>query len=205
MNKTAEVAHSFWRAYATAFVHPLKSNDLFGQFISNPNVTGAYAEAWVKELCQQMLGHRFRISTGAIIRACDGTRDVSKIPQCDLIIWDPSELPGIFQTGDFALVPFFAAHAVIEIKRSVTDMAAFRKQLKARQLLVPNKRVFGVVVTHGSGLFDLQCTSDWLRYDEGLPHITRLLDSAGEPDTDGVMAFIYFLAQLAGHESGIAR
>jgi hypothetical protein len=29
--------------------------------------------------------------------------------------------------------------------------------------------------------------------------MTRLLDENNQPDVDGVLAFIYFLAQIAGH------
>jgi hypothetical protein len=48
--------------------------------------TGTYAEAWLRSMVRSMLGLRFRISTGAVIRATGKTGDV---PQCDLIVWDP--------------------------------------------------------------------------------------------------------------------
>jgi hypothetical protein len=35
--------------------------------------------------------------------------------------------------------------------------------------------------------------------------MTRLLDGTNKPDTDGVLAFIYFLAQIAGHSRVVAK
>ena len=34
--------------------------------------------------------------------------------------------------------------------------------------------------------------------------MTRLLDTKNVPDTNGIMAFIYFLAQVAGHSGRIS-
>jgi hypothetical protein len=45
----------YWRRFAQAFAHPLQANGLLGEFISNPCVTGAYAEAWVRSLAEQMV------------------------------------------------------------------------------------------------------------------------------------------------------
>ena len=92
----------YWDLYARAFGQPLQANGLFSGFVKNPHVTGAYAEAWIRSMTRSMLGHRFRISTGAVIRACDKKRS-GHVPQCDLIVWDPSEMPAIFESGDFAL------------------------------------------------------------------------------------------------------
>jgi hypothetical protein len=164
-----------------------------------------------------MLGHRFRISTGAVIRSADANRGQASVPQCDLIMWDPSEMPAIFESGEFALVPFFAARAIIEIKRTGTKTELAKELRDRRELLPFFGPILGVVINHPQPLFDqVACTSDWLKhYRTGQPHATRY-NKAKEPpmtrllngnvhDTDGIMAFIYFLAQVAGHKNTMAR
>jgi hypothetical protein len=110
----------YWDLYAQAFTRSLQANGLLSCFVTNQNVTGAYAEAWIRSMTRNMLGHRFRISTGAVIRSCDHlpSRRLSKVSQCDLIVWDPSEMPVIFECSEFALVPLFATRAIIEVKRT---------------------------------------------------------------------------------------
>jgi hypothetical protein len=199
-----EIWEEFWNSFAQAFTHPLKNNALLGNFITNPDVTGAYAEAWIKSLvisrCPQ-----FRVSTGAVIRSMDQTRDLKTIPQCDLIIGDSSELTALFEQGDFALVPIFSVRAIIEVKRTCSDIPKLEEQLKVRQkCLMPRfqNNVLGIVVSHPKPLFDGQLKPDWLkdRKWREKPAIIRLLsDDSQETDVDGVFAFIYFLSQLAGH------
>jgi hypothetical protein len=188
-----------WVAYAEAFAQPLQANGLVSRFVANGNVTGAYAEAWIRAMAKNMLGQRFRVSTGAVIRSSDRTRGLSRVAQCDLIVWDPSEMPGIFECGDFALVPLAAVRALIEVKRSVSTPDELAAQLKERSRLVPSRSVLGIVVSHGQSLRDFECTPDWLKNQGTRSPMTRLLDLHGQPDTNGVMAFIYFLAQVAGH------
>src|SRR5437879_2959525 len=119
MNDRWSVLDEYWKLYAQAFAQPFQANALFSNFVTNPAVTGAYAEEYVRSMIKGMLGHRFRISTGAVIRSQDKTRAAS-VPQCDVIVWDPSELPAIFESGEFALVPLFSVRAVIEVKRTGT-------------------------------------------------------------------------------------
>lgn len=200
MSDTVETWRKHWDAYAEAFTQPLQGDSLVSRFVANPNVTGAYAEAWIRETSKNMLSHRFRISTGAIVRTTDAIRGLHHVPQCDLIIWDPSELPGLFEYGDFALVPFAAARAIVEIKRTLPSKQDFIDQLRDRQRLLPQRRhVLGVVLRHETPLFDRECKPDWLSQDSSAPPITRLLDGENRPDTEGILAFIYFLAQIAGH------
>jgi hypothetical protein len=199
----------YWKAYAQAFAQPIQANGLLSRFVTNPNVTGAYAEAWVRSLTRNMLGHRFRISTGAVIRECDKRRGLSSVPQCDLIVWDPSEMPAIFESAEFALVPLFAARAIIEIKRKRVSKDGFTRQLRERRQLLaklgPDCPILGVVIRHSQPLFDQECKSNWLAERSTMePPITRLLDGHNEPDTNGIMAFIYFLAQVAGHSARVA-
>ena len=65
--------------------------------------------------------------------------------------------------------------------------------------------LLGVVVSHSHPLRDFECTPDWFaqrrRTPAGLksPAMTRLLDADNQSDMEGVLAFIYFLAQIAGH------
>jgi hypothetical protein len=206
----------YWDAYAEAFAQPLQANGLLAKFVTNPNVTGAYAEAWLRSMTKNMLGHRFRISTGAVIRGADATRGLASVPQCDLIVWDPSEMPAIFESGEFALVPFFAARAVIEIKRTA-KRKELAEQLKERRDRLPAfGPVLGVVIDHPQRLFDqVECTPDWLkhfkykageqtRYNAAKePPMTSLLNENAR-DMVGIMAFIYFLAQLAGYTNTMA-
>jgi len=199
------VWREYWKAYAQAFAQPIQADGLLSHFVTNPNVTGAYAEAWVRSTTRNMLGSRFRISTGAVIRACDRGRELS-VPQCDLIVWDPSEMPAIFESAEFALVPLFSVRAIIEVKRRGSK-GTLAKQLKERQQLLPNLRgpVLGVVINHPRPLFDQECTANWLAERNTMePPITRMLDADNSPDTDGIMAFIYFLAQVAGHSGRVA-
>lgn len=200
MSETMNAWREHWRTYAEAFAQPLQSDGLVSRFVTNPNVTGAYAEAWVRATARNMLSHQFRISTGAVIRPADAYRGLRAVPQCDLIVWDPSELPGLFEYGEFALVPMAATRAVIEIKRTLPARKDLLDQLRERRkLLAPRGPMLGVVISHPTPLFDRECKPDWLSERRPDPPMTRLLDDANRPDTDGILAFIYFLAQVAGH------
>jgi len=207
VTETNKARDEFWVAYAEAFAQPLQANGLLSRFVTNQAVTGDYAEAWIRSMTRSMVGHRFRVSTGAVIRASGAIRGV---PQCDLIVWDPSEMPAVFESGEFALVPLFAARAIIEVERSMSTTEKLPEQLKKRTELLPKfGPVFGVVINHPKPLFKGECGPNWLeryKYDSPTgcyktdePPMTRLLDDENKPDTNGIMAFIYFLAQVAGH------
>jgi hypothetical protein len=142
-----------------------------------------------------------------VIRASDEARGVRKVPQCDLIVWDPTILPALFEAGDFALVPFHAVRAVIEIKRATKKKhEGFLAQLSTLRKVVPTRSVLGVVIQHPAPLFQLPVTPNWLEWQKTKdgPPVTRLLDKRGNPDTHGVLAFIYFLAQIGGHREPVA-
>ena len=51
----------FWTLYASAFALPFQDNALFSSFATNPSITGAYAEAYVRSMIKNVLGQRFRI------------------------------------------------------------------------------------------------------------------------------------------------
>ena len=194
---------AFWEGYAAAFAQPLQANGLVSRFVTNPDVTGDYAEAWIKDLANRTLGLRFRISTGAVIRQSDAQRGLRSVPQCDLIVWDPSELPALFEAGDFALVPFHSVRAVVEIKR--VWKKKMLEQLTRLRKVVPSGAALGVVVSHSKPLFKSPVTPNWLsEWNTREPAITRLLDNDNNPDTHGILAFLYFLAQVAGNSATIA-
>lgn len=206
MSDTVKIRDEFWEAYAKAFAQPIQANGLLSSFVTNPNFTGAYAEAWVRSITRSMLNLRFRISTGTVIRACDAFRDLASGPQCDLIVWDPSEMPAIFEVGEFALVPYFSARAIIEVKRSANPTELATQLTQRKQLLPAYGPLLGVVITHPKALLDQPCCPNWLedRKRTYPPPMIRLLDCKNVPDINEIMAFIYFLAQLAGHKSTVA-
>ena len=114
-------------------------------------------------------------------------------------------MPAVFETGDFAIVPNFSVRAIIEVKRSLTNLNDLVDQLKFRKKYMPveyNSNVLGVVVSHKEPLFHDEVNPEWLkkRSKNDDPPITRLLDQkTGEVDHNGVFAFIFFLSQLVGH------
>lgn len=206
-NISTKEKKQYWTDYIQAVAFPFESNSLLNRFITNSNVTGAYGEAWIKSFAASMLP-QFRISTGAIIEPTDKNSNLQSIPQCDIIIWDPSYFPAIFERGEFALVPIVSARAVIEVKRSCDSAKKFdclQKQLGDRQncLNDPYRRyTLGVVISHPKPLFKEMATPEWLEDEkyETEPAITRLLDSENHVDKKGFLAFIYFLTQIAEHQ-----
>ena len=100
-----EAARLHWEAYAEAFSQPLQANGLLGRFVTNPDVTGAYGEAWIRSITRQMLGLKFRISTGAVTRSADPARGSLKdVPQCDLM-----DSAGVADTNGFMAFIYFLA------------------------------------------------------------------------------------------------
>jgi hypothetical protein len=214
MSDTRTVWREYWDLYARAFAHPLQANGLLSGFVTNPNVTGAYAEAWIRSMTRNMLGNRFRVSTGAVIRETDRTRGLGSLCQCDLIVWDPSEMPAILESSEFAVIPLFATRAIIEVKRtgSKAERENLIEQLRDRQKLLPAASlmnfVLGVIVNDNDNpkpLFHNDCkpSPNWLEdywlHSAGVPPVIRMLCN-DEPDTNGIMAFIYFLAQVASYQ-----
>ena len=195
---------AYWERYAHAFASPLSANGLLGSFVTNPAVTGAYAEAWIQRLVETTITG-LKISTGAVIRTSDvlKQRDLKTVPQSDLILWDPSEMPALFQSGNFALVHTQAARAIIEVKRTVPDLGDFQSQLrKQRFRLLPEYRrqVLGVVIASGRNLFGGDVNPEWVTQSDPKADVrmTRLLNRKSlEPDVDGVFALIYFLSHVA--------
>jgi len=194
--------------FAEAFAHPLQANGLLGDFVSNSSVTGAYAEAWVRFLAQQMITN-LTISTGAITRKSDSgsVEDLRRLPQIDLLLWDHTELPAPFRVGDFALVHALAARGIIEVKRSITtsieDVHAQLERQRRRLFPEYRKNVLCVVVAHTAPISGT-LSPGWVpRQRAGDPVcVVRLLDGDSRPDVDGIFGLIYFLSHLARIGSG---
>jgi hypothetical protein len=199
-------AQEFWKDYAEAFAHPLTSNGILSRFVTNQNVTGAYAEVWVKSMVTTMLP-TYRVSTGTVIRSSDRMRNQTN-PQCDLIIWDPTVLPALFEKDEFALVPIHSARAIIEVKRTAAPMEKFQRQLEERRRVLFHeyrRYVLGVVLSHQKSLFQYRVDENWLDdlSSTSPPAITRLLNKkTNRADPDGMFAFIYFLFQVASIPNG---
>jgi hypothetical protein len=194
----------YWRKYAEAFAAPLSSNGLVGNFVTNTNVTGAYAEAWVRHFAASMLPG-LRISTGAIVRTTDPEQmgNLKEVPQVDLIVWDPAELPPLFEIDNFAIVHVQAARAIIEVKRALTSRTRLQEQLqrlRMRLLATYRRNVLGVVASARRPLFQGDVTPDWVAQSnlKDPPAMTRLLKSTtGPADVGGLFALVYFLSHLA--------
>lgn len=194
----------FWHRFASAFAHPFTANGALSEFVRNTAVTGAYAEAWVRWAARVMLPH-LRVSTGAIIRTSDAVwhSDLSQVPQLDLILWDPTELPPLFEQGDFALVHTQSARGLIEVKRTLDSEQNTRDQLrKQKARLLPEYRgnVLCVVVSHPKPLFRGHVHPGWPADKNRVEELalTRLLDeSTSAPDPNGVFALIYLLSHVA--------
>lgn len=78
---------------------------------------GAYAESIVRGIVRDNVAP-LRVSTGGVVSfdLCSGSEPV---PQIGTIVWHPTPLPAIFESGDFALVDVNSCLGVIEIKRSM--------------------------------------------------------------------------------------
>lgn len=207
----AKEVRRFWRRFAAAFVAPLRANGELNGFVTNPAVTGAYAEAWVRQLVQTM-AVGLRVSTGTIIKTTDRLlkKDLRRLPQADLILWDPTELPALFESGDFALIHAASARGIIEVKRSTSDLPKVQRQLRtlrSRLLSEYRKNVLGVVIAHAQPLFVDDLTPGWVMDAEmdADVRMTRLLSRSGsKPDPDGVFALIYFLSHVVRNPSSDA-
>jgi hypothetical protein len=202
----------YWDRFAQAFAAPLGGNGLLGGFVANPDVTGSYAETWIRTLARSMVT-TLRISTGAIIRTSDVTkgRDLRTVPQVDLILWDPTELPALFESGDFALVHTQAARGIIEIKRTMTNFPQSVEQLRqqrSRLLTTYRRNVLGVVVASSRRNLNIPNVGpNWVAEADPAqqPPFLRLIDRrTGKPDPDGIFAFIYFLSHVARNPAGDA-
>lgn len=205
----------YWEKYLQALLLPYKTDSMLNNFVTNRAVTGAFGEALVRALIQKMLPH-LRISTGAILRLSDHlyleerTIDYDKIPQGDLIIWDPSVIPAAIEIGDFAVVSNLAARGVIEVKRTNTAVKKTQEKLKEWQKylsMVPlhedeifmdcAPNILGVVIKHKSSLLEEEPLPNMWDERRVSPVMVRLFKNDYSEDIDGFLALIFFLAHIA--------
>ena len=113
-------------------------------------------------------------------------------------------MPAIFEQGDFCLVPTQSVHAIIEVKRTTSSLDKLAEQLDQRRKLLRMKcrqNLLGIVVEHSSSLFADEVKANWLtnrKWRTECPIISLL--TKNEPNVDDIMTFIYFVAQIAGHQ-----
>ena len=132
------------------------------------------------------------------------------MPQIDLIIWDPTELPPLFEMGNFGVIHVQAARAIIEVKRSLHSKKQLVEQLerqRMRLLSTYRRNVIGVVLSAGPRLFSEELTPDWVAKSKLAqpPAMIRLLKGPSGPvDVDGLFALVYFLSHVARLSRGNA-
>lgn len=203
MSIKPQLAVAYWSQIAEAFVQPIRSQELLHRFCRNPNVTGAYAESWVRQIARRMTPY-LTVSTGTVGRPTDARDNDLQGPQCDVLIWDPTQLPPIFECGDFALVHTQAARGIIEVKRTLScSMEKFREQLRERRrcLMHEYKRyVLGVVVSGSfdsdQAIFDTK-PGEEERYPDQPPVVRLLNDDFTQPDETGIFTLIRLLSEIA--------
>lgn len=107
-------------AYYEFLIHELTenltANERLKKITTNPAILGAYAESSVRAFIQKIVAPH-RISTGTIISP-KMLSESQNLRQIDLIIWTPLPLPAIFESGEFAVVPYQSCLGFLEIKRS---------------------------------------------------------------------------------------
>ncbi|MBN1781363.1 hypothetical protein JW948_09580 [bacterium] len=195
--------NEYWKDFANAFIHPVTSNGLISKFVSNPAVAGLYMETWIRDLLKTMMPH-YRISAGAIIRSSDRISEAGKIPECALIVWDPTELPAIFEKEGFALVPSFSVRALVEVKKNSQRIPKFKDHLaKLQDCMLDEYRnnVLGIVFSHSEPLYrrmDLDPNWPEKRRIENDIAVTRILTGRSRKiDFEGVLVLIYFVRYIA--------
>lgn len=122
-----EEARRYFEEIAQVFVQPLQAQGLLQGFTTNSALLGDYGEAWIRELVVKMLPG-LRVSTGTMVRPTDRRESATSTPQIDILIWDPSWMPAVFECGDFAVVRTQSVRGIIEVKRSLgaSEIGLFR-------------------------------------------------------------------------------
>jgi hypothetical protein len=99
---------------AAQLTHELEPILKMKEVTRNTELLGSYTEAVVRRLSSRVVHPWLRVSTGAVI----DYPLPEMLRQLDVVLWAPHPAPGIYEVGDFALVPRSSAFGVIEIKRS---------------------------------------------------------------------------------------
>lgn len=84
---------------------------------------GGYLEHLVREALREHVPNRFSVSTGFVVgvetnEVGDWERAVS--PQYDVLVWDSTEVPPLFEVGELAVVAPSSCVAVVEVTRRLT-------------------------------------------------------------------------------------
>jgi hypothetical protein len=119
---------AFLEELAPHIIAELKPPSELKKFTRNSAVVGAYVEAGIRQLVRRYLAP-IRVSTGAVIDQAQkpGSKE---IPQLDTIAWIPGPVSGVFEIGEFALVPRSSCLGILEIKSSAYAKAV--KELEKR-------------------------------------------------------------------------
>ena len=117
----------FWRIYTDELIGGLDANKRLSSFTRNTDLIGAFAEASVKSLAQKMSAP-YRTSNGSICSLAlydahqknveAGGDGKGTLKQLDLLVWNPSPTPAIFDQSGFSLVSWQSVLGALEIKRT---------------------------------------------------------------------------------------
>lgn len=136
--------------------HMLQPSSSIKEFTTNPDITGAYAEACLRQFVSNVVAP-LRVCTGGVIseQLCSKPKEV---PQVDTVIWSPSPAPAIFTAGNFGLVPRGSVFGILEIKRSVYSKVGsdLTKQLDKKHVF---RLVADICRQHYEGFLS-QCTKN---------------------------------------------
>ena len=120
-------ASEFLIALAPNLLSDLQSPDELAIFTRNPVIIGACVESAVRQLIIRYVDP-LRVSTGTVIDQANAPSDPRR-PQIDTMIWTPSPVPGIFEVGEFAVVPRGSSMAILEIKSSAYSTTILDRRL----------------------------------------------------------------------------
>lgn len=107
---------AYWERYFAEFTELLTANSRLPQLTRNSSIIGGFAEAAVEDLVFKSIGSG-RCSTGTVMSS-ELELTQASLRQLDLIIWDSTPFPAVFDRAGFAVVPQQSVHGVLEVKRS---------------------------------------------------------------------------------------
>ncbi len=165
-------------------------------FTKNTDVIGAYAETLVGEFVRRTL-HPLRVSCGTIISPAKFDTG-EKLPQIDLIVWDPNPIPAIFDQGGFALVPKNSVIGTLEVKR--TDYSKGLDDILDRSTKVDHpgglSNHLGVICVRQNHKLDGENKFTNLLNSNRAIYLIDYNDSKVSVNPPGVIELVNFLARL---------
>ncbi len=167
MKPEAKIDAREWvRLICEELVNPVLSVERFKLMCDQHDLKGMQAEATVRNLVERFVVP-LRVSHGTILHEDNAAGN--KAPELDLIIWQPSPLPPMFEVGSFAIVPRGSAVGMMEIKRSnyngevgskikekldLADSLVWNYDGLLKQMLELNQRALGVVCLRDTTIKD---------------------------------------------------